>query len=231
MSPTPQGPDPFTQWDAAYVLGALSPTDRSDYEEHLSGCAECRAALAELAGMPAMLDKVPAAEVLAMDLPEGGLAGEPPAPPAASVTPLRRAGRRRWATPLAAAAAALVIGGAGGYAISRAGEQPADQRLAFSAVQDAQPVAMTAVVDLVEGAQGTTVQVECQYATEGGAAYADYSIWVVSDSGDAQEIRTWTAKPDKVMHPSGVTSLPVDRIGAVEIRRVDTGATVLRADA
>ena len=50
MSATPHrfetdrpGPDPYAEWDAAYVLGALSPAERLEFEGHLSGCGRCRA--------------------------------------------------------------------------------------------------------------------------------------------------------------------------------------------
>ena len=45
----------FAEWDAAYVLGALSPDDRHAYEDHLAGCERCRAAVAELAPLPGLL--------------------------------------------------------------------------------------------------------------------------------------------------------------------------------
>ena len=32
----------FAEWDSAYVLGALSPADRREYEEHLETCEQCR---------------------------------------------------------------------------------------------------------------------------------------------------------------------------------------------
>ena len=38
------GGDRYAEWDAAYVLGALSPSDRRTYERHLAECAACRAA-------------------------------------------------------------------------------------------------------------------------------------------------------------------------------------------
>ena len=52
--------DPFVTYDAAYVLGALSPQDRAAFEEHLRGCAQCAAAVAELAGVPGLLARVSA---------------------------------------------------------------------------------------------------------------------------------------------------------------------------
>lgn len=42
----------------AYVLGALSPTERADIESHLLGCAGCREELADLAGLPGLLGRL-----------------------------------------------------------------------------------------------------------------------------------------------------------------------------
>ena len=55
--------DPYRQWDAAYVLGALSAKERLEYEQHLADCQECSAAVAELAGVPGLLAKVPESDV------------------------------------------------------------------------------------------------------------------------------------------------------------------------
>jgi len=46
----------------AYVLGALAPADRSMLEQHLMSCGRCREDLAALAGLPALLGRVPLAE-------------------------------------------------------------------------------------------------------------------------------------------------------------------------
>ncbi|NIH79939.1 hypothetical protein FHX46_002469 [Amycolatopsis viridis] len=53
-------PDEFVTYDAAYVLGALSPEDRSAFEEHLRTCDRCSRAVAELAGLPGLLSQVTA---------------------------------------------------------------------------------------------------------------------------------------------------------------------------
>lgn len=55
--------DPYRDWDAAYVLGALAPAERRTYEEHLTTCDTCRAAVAELAGIPGLLRQVPVQDV------------------------------------------------------------------------------------------------------------------------------------------------------------------------
>jgi hypothetical protein len=247
------GTDFYSEWDAAYVLGALDPGQRREYEEHLATCAACQSAVAELAGTPGLLAQVPPGEVLAMDHPGMEALDEPSVslmPPLPAEPDARRveSPRRRWRVPAAAAAAALVLGGLVGYAAHSAGqgETPtatttvtrvptaAPGRLAFTAVE---PASMTAVVDVVPQGSGTLLRVECQYAVgtekpgEPGyqGAWADYSIWVVGKSGQSMQIKEWTARPDKVMHPSGVSPLPVSQIKSVEIRRVDTGDTVMRA--
>ncbi|MFC8501176.1 anti-sigma factor family protein [Pedococcus sp. NPDC057267] len=128
--------------------------------------------------------------------------------------------------------------GGGGVAGGVAGGADAT-RLAFSPVQ---PSLMTAVVDVVPVASGTELRVECQYARSSGGSTSGgtdgryqgedgvaYAIWVVDRSGAATELHAWTARPDLVMRPVGRSDLPVGRIGAVEIRRVTDGATVMRA--
>lgn len=58
--------DEFATWDAAYVLGALSPADRRAFEEHLRDCERCGAAVGELAGMPGLLGSVPRERALSL---------------------------------------------------------------------------------------------------------------------------------------------------------------------
>jgi len=48
-------PKDFSDWDAAYILGALSPEDRRAYEKHLAETPASAAELSELAGLPGVL--------------------------------------------------------------------------------------------------------------------------------------------------------------------------------
>ena len=54
-------------WDAAYVLGSLSATDRREFEAHMAGCPACRQAVAELSGMPGVLAMLDLDDVVALD--------------------------------------------------------------------------------------------------------------------------------------------------------------------
>ncbi len=58
--------DPYSDWDAAYVLGSLSGAERREFERHLLECDSCSASVAELAGLPGLLSKVPADEAAGM---------------------------------------------------------------------------------------------------------------------------------------------------------------------
>jgi hypothetical protein len=73
----------------AYVLGALDADDTRRVEAHLAQCAECRAAHAELAGLPALLD-------LAVVT---GATDEEPLPPAIEERLLDRFARERAPAP------------------------------------------------------------------------------------------------------------------------------------
>jgi len=59
----PHGGHEYEVWDAAYVLDALSDTDRREFEMHLAGCSSCRESVAEfeaIAPMLSLLDEEPA---------------------------------------------------------------------------------------------------------------------------------------------------------------------------
>jgi predicted anti-sigma-YlaC factor YlaD len=114
-----------------YILGAISPADRSTVERHLARCADCRAELAGLAALPGRLGSVPAADMARMAGDERGGAGPGERPPDVLLqTLLDRAARvrrrLRWRR-IAVAAAAVVIVGAGAVAGSRVLYSPATQ--------------------------------------------------------------------------------------------------------
>jgi len=48
----------FAEWDAAYVVGALSSAERLRFEDHLAACPECRRAVAELSPTIGLLSRV-----------------------------------------------------------------------------------------------------------------------------------------------------------------------------
>src|ERR1700733_6275385 len=75
--------DPYREWDAAYVLGSLSPSERREYELHLADCPDCAAAIADLAGISGILSVVPVTRATALLVAEDDVATavELPVPP------------------------------------------------------------------------------------------------------------------------------------------------------
>jgi Putative zinc-finger len=242
-------PDKFAQWDAAYVLGALSPAERREFEEHLASCPSCQAAVSELAALPGLLAQLPPDDAAMLSMADETLAesAETPALSAAQTDVIEqgpppsllpkmikkvRTRRRRMVAAIAGIAAAvlLVIGSlavAAGLLPLRGGSP---ERVAFSQVV---PSAMIAVADLIPSQNGTEIKVECQYGEVNeprpGAGHETYSIFVVDRSGNASEIKEWPATPNKLMRPSGTTPLRISEIADLEIRQTDTDEVVLRA--
>ncbi|MGW4588703.1 anti-sigma factor family protein [Amycolatopsis thermoflava] len=204
-------PDEFVTYDAAYVLGALSPEDRAAYEEHLRGCAQCSAAVAELAGLPGLLSQV------TPDMVEG----EPPPDRLlpALLRGVRRARRRRVLTTfgVAVAAAAAVLAamfvpqsdGGGGTAMTPLG---------------AYPVQATAAVASVSGG-GSRVDMSCSY--RGAYEGAGYLLVAIRSDGTEAPLATWNATPDRDARISVGTDLPPEEIKALEIRTT-SGVPLLR---
>ncbi|HET6704982.1 zf-HC2 domain-containing protein [Amycolatopsis sp.] len=101
--------DPYGEWDAAYVLGALSPGERREYEQHLACCGSCAAAVASFAGMPGILSVVPRETTVEL-LGPATLAT--PAMLLPGLVRAARASRRRARARVAAALAATALAGA-----------------------------------------------------------------------------------------------------------------------
>ena len=59
--------DRYALWDASYVLGSLTSSERREFENHLTGCSSCRAAVGEMSGVPALLAMLTPADMAAID--------------------------------------------------------------------------------------------------------------------------------------------------------------------
>ena len=217
------------EWDAAYVLGALSVDDRRRFERHLAECPDCAASLSELAGLPALLGTVTTAEA------EESLERAPqPAPnllPKLMADVARRRRRtRRIAVGLsigsivgAAALGALVVPGVVSSIVDPA---PSSVTVQLERVT---PSPLSASIRLVEQGWGTRIDVECSYAGGGDyAAAADYAMYVTDADGEEARIATWAAAPGQTVTPSASTSLSVGEIRSVDVRAVTTGKVLLR---
>ncbi|WP_306368771.1 anti-sigma factor [Nocardiopsis sp. CC223A] len=226
-SPVAGGGDPYREWDGAYILGALNPRERREFEEHLLVCGSCREAVAELAGMPGLLGTVPVEEALAMASADDP-SEAPDAVPLASVAAAARRRRTRGRALLASVAAgAVLVAGAGGWVVGRGGPEPAapvaqapqvppaPQTVELSPVGEAE---LWASVTVTPTAWGTRFDWTCDYPATGGTDDIVYTLVLVDDEGARSTAATWSWTESG--SPSGLgasTALPVDRIDSVEI--------------
>ena len=175
-----------------YVLGAIDPAERALVDAHLSDCQDCRDELAGLAGLPALLGRVPLPDVeqLALDDTELRDLEEPPAELLDSllgrISARRRA--RRWRGVLAAAAAAVIaIGGGigGGVLISQGHGQGAQ---AFELVRGSSAAThVSAAVYYGPENAGTSMQVQVSGIPNG--TYCDF--WVTTFGGQHFLVGGW----------------------------------------
>ncbi len=232
--------DPFVTYDAAYVLGALSPQDRAAFEEHLRGCAQCAAAVAELAGVPGLLARVSADDARGLADPDRA-----PEPVPDTLLPrlqrsVRHRRRRRTAWQAAGAgliaAACLAIGlvignptssgdGVAGSAPTTASSSAVPQvTVALSAGGN---VPVEAQVSLQDKAWGTELKLRCSYHDPSGTYPERYALWVIGQDGTRFEAAGWkTAAGVPVMNITGATSLTRAQIASIEVLD-DEGAVLL----
>lgn len=215
----------FAQWDAAYVLGALTAADRRAYEEHLETCEECRRAVADVAPTAALLSRLPAARAQEPD------EGPPDSARAGFVVraEARVRRRRRVAWGLALAAAVLVVAAVAVPLTIGALTRPT---VSF-ALADVVDVPLTASVELTDVPWGTRIELECAYADvpvpdvpEGGWTYV---LAVVGADGADTTVSTWRAAPGTSARLSAGSALDVSEIRAVEIRTAK-GVVLMRHD-
>ena len=230
--------DPFTDWDAAYVVGSLSSAERLAYERHLAACPSCAAAIAELAGLPGLLSKVPAAQV------EEQLENPTPIPMPSTLLPrlVRSARRRQRRTRALIAGGIVAVAAAAAAVVLVVPLLFSPPNASTSATGTAQLVSLdqvvtspiTASVNLTPERWGTRITMDCQYAAASTAApdYApgksvEYELYVTDASGAARRVASWTAAPGSAVEPWGSTNLSIADIRSVDVRTM-SGTVLLR---
>ncbi|MDP9318369.1 MAG: anti-sigma factor [Actinomycetota bacterium] len=215
--------DQFSTYDAAYLLGALTPAGRSAYEAHLAECQDCRRGVTQLAGMPGLLaglapDQARSAGEVAPAVPETLL-------PRLLAEVQRTRFRRRMATGLVGVAAATVLAIAlvvGLRGASPAGDSTDTVNLSagqqMTPVSASVPISATALLD--DKAWGTRIVVRCVYLAPPSQYQGTltYTMVVTDRSGGTQQIAAWVAKPGAPIVVDGSTSVPHSQIASVQVR-------------
>lgn len=243
--------DPYVFWDAAYVLGSLSSSERREYESHLCTCSVCRSAVAELSGTPALLKLLSPEEAAAIDDRRLAHGFEtPPMRPQLLDELLEKVRRRRvrvrrlgWAAS-AAAAAALAIGlviavgwaPGGPNPALRPSPPPAASATAVSmtplpAASSTSAVSLAAMVTLTSQGWGTHIAMTCTYHETGRGTQDSgdrLAMYAVGRDGSRTQLATWIALDGVTATPAGSTSIPLTDIAAVQVVDAGTGEVLLQ---
>jgi hypothetical protein len=214
--------DDLAEWDAAYVLGALSLEDRRTYEGYLAANPARAAELTEFAGMPGILNALSRDEAVALT----DLAGVPPtqnqpdnvASLAHAAAKRQQRTRRTWlAATVASAAAFLIAGGIVGATVFPQSAAP-PQTVAMQAMQPTPRGGLTAELAVTEKKWGTELNWACQYTKDWSRNVASYDIVVTKHDGVQQTVGSWKPAGDEATGLSAATSIPTSQIRTVDIR-------------
>lgn len=221
--------------DAAYVLGSLSAAERLEYERHLPDCETCRESVAVLAGLPGLLGRVPREQV-EVPLPIEPL---PETVLPALVAAVRREQRRRSllvTVGVAAAVAAVTFGATALQGARDDGREPVAAPTSISPsaepYQDMDVVldwGMQAQVSLTPTPSGTSVLVNCTYASRAGMEnhMYHYRLVVFTRDGRSAQLMDWWAGPGQPRYGMPTTTgTQLADMKRLEVQD-DEGATIL----
>jgi hypothetical protein len=224
----------FAEWDAAYVLGALSPSDRHEFEAHLDECPECRRAVAWLTPTAGLLSRLSADDADRIDRDAFGSPADDdgsPHPVQVLESARHRSRRRRRVRVVALVAAAVLVVTAIAVPLSVTSVLPSPART--FALESTTGVPLQASVELTSVGWGTRIELTCRYprddesdAPEDGWAYA---LTVVDSSGEASDVSTWRSRPGSTARLEAGTALELADISRVEIRTL-SGQVLMERD-
>lgn len=217
--------DPFVHDDAAYVLGALEPTERAEFEAHLGTCPACQDRVREARATLVLLG--PAGSV-----PPAGDDAPPDTLLPGLLRRARREQRRRrvLTTSVAVVAAACLVVLVALVAVRPGSSSaPAPRQQALRPLTPVSLVRATAA--LRPRAWGTEIDVRCRYA-HGGAGDDDsvahpYGLRVVDRDGHAHDAGTWAQAGHGTVVFVGGTEVRRERIAEVQVTLAD-GTPVLQ---
>ena len=221
-------------WDAAYVLGSLSATDRREFESHMAQCPDCREAVAELSGVPALLSQLDGELVAAIDGPATATGSATPEispkllPSLLATVSWRR--RRTRVTIWVASAAAAAVLGVGVFVGVQDHSSTAPQQVTASS----QPMSqigtnlLTSTVAVTSQQWGTFINLKCVCLAPLNAHHDTLAMVVVGRDGSKTRLATWVAEPGHTATPAGSISTPVDQIAAVQVVSADGGQVLLQ---
>jgi hypothetical protein len=223
----------YAEWDAAYVLGSLSPAERKEYETHLENCKLCRASVAELSALPGLLGRLDAARAFAL-LDVDDEAGQPPADLVERIRARDRSRRiRRGLLSIGGVAAAALLASVLTLVVPAivAPPAPPTATVAFAPTADGVPVQASAELSRV--AWGTSIRMTCSYHSADPAndyGPVEYALWVTGTDGVESALSTWTSSSGDTVVVTAGTAIDLADISRLEVRDASGERVLLDAD-
>jgi anti-sigma factor RsiW len=235
---------PFAVDDGVYVLGALAPSERAEFERHLASCSACRDAVANLAVLPGLLSRLDAAAATTTGTPRAELRGTTRSlrpdqlgsagaklPPSLLDRMLTTAAREREAQRrgsrvrrlryiVAACVAAIVLGagvGVGVHALEGRDTTVAQRPMAPAA--GTVPVSAEIGVTPIDG--GSRIVMTCRYPDMNGGPWTVRLAVVARSSPNRDQVGSVTASAGEEYSLIATTYLSPDEIDHIELQRAD----------
>ncbi|MFC6018672.1 anti-sigma factor family protein [Plantactinospora solaniradicis] len=212
--------------DGAYVLGALSPAERTAYERHLAGCPACREAVAEIAVLPGLLGRLDPAGLEWISAPPPEESRVPKLLDAALADRRRerRVGRIRVAAMAMAAACLAVVVGLGASLLplgdTDGGSGVEVRMAAMHPVRGAVPVSAEIGFDGTKA--GTQVTMKCLYKKTADYTKAyTFRLIAYGPDGATEQVGSWVAAPGDDVTFTGVTRFTRSELLRLELVRYD----------
>ena len=222
--------DPFKDWDAAYVLGALSHEERREYESHLAHCDECSGAVSFFAGIPGILGKLDSKTAVGLidgatiessvDSGDESLFLQKLAKRAEQVR-----GKTRIRLTIGIVAAAIIsisVGVTTGVLVHSSSSVATSDSNSIGTpmrVTNLQPQVMTASFRITSKAWGTRFDWNCSYPATPryGQSSTSYDLAIIDTSGRRSIIATWSSSGSKAVGLAATSALPQSQIKSVEV--------------
>lgn len=208
--------DPFRHDDGAYVLDALSPEERVEFEAHVATCPDCQARVAEARAAAGMLTGVTMADI----------ADPGPIPDTLLPGLLRAATRERTRRRLVTGSIAAIAAACITALVVVLWPGNSTTTLPAQALTPVRPSQVTATATLVSKPWGTEIDLHCQYA-DNVERYEPYKLFVVDTRGGHHAVGSWTLSPGHEVDFTAGTAVQQTDIARVEITRED-GSPILQ---
>jgi len=199
----------YEDWSAAYVLNALEPAERAEYERHLSSCTQCQADVSQFAPLPGLLRQIEPAE--AVDELSVARATKGAVQRVQARWHDMETDVRRWRTrALVAAAASVVLAALTVGSLVAATDSSSPTELAYESTA-------LGTVEIEEQDWGTRFELDLV----GLPSRPEYRLWTVDDTGEWQPVVSWPSPPEGLAKVAGGTALIPDQIDRLVITDVN----------